>query len=63
MDQDYYSIVPDFQSLLAMYADSNDRRLYSRKDLYMLYRRQYIVDNILTVSDMTDERFSGSFRY
>ena len=63
MDQDYYSIVPDFQSLLAMYADSNDRRLYSRKDLYMLYRRQYIVDNKLTVSDMTDERFSGSFRY
>ena len=63
MDEDYYSIVPDFQSLLAMYADSNDRRLYSRKDLYMLYRRQYIADNKLTVSDMTDERLSGSFRY
>lgn len=63
MDEDYYSIVPDFQSLLAMYADYNDRRLYSRKDLYMLYRRQYIADNKLTVSDMTDERLSGSFRY
>ena len=63
MDEAYYSIVPDFQSLLKMYADSNDRRLYSRKDLYLLYRRRYIADNKLTVVDMTDERFSGSLRY
>lgn len=63
MDEDYYSIVPDFQSLLDMYADSNDRRLYSRKDLYLLYRRRYIADNKLTVLDVTDERFSGSLRY
>lgn len=63
MDEDYYSLVPDFQSLLKMYVDSNDRRLYSKKDLYLLYRRQYIADNKLTVVDMTDERFSGSLRY
>lgn len=63
MDEDYYSIVPDFRSLLAMYADPDDRRLYSRKDLYLLYRRRYIADNRLTVLDVTDERFSGSLRY
>lgn len=63
MDEAYYSIVPDFQSLLKIYADSNDRRLYSRKDLYLLYRRRYIADNKLTVVDMIDERFSGSLRY
>ena len=63
MDEDYYAIVPDFQSLLAMYADPADSRLYSKKDLYTLYRRRYIADNHLSVPDLTDERFSGSFRY
>lgn len=63
MDEDYYGIVPDFRTLLTMYADANDRKLYSRKDLYLLYRKRYIADKKLTVSDMTDERFSGSLRY
>ena len=63
MDEDYFGMVPDFQSLLTMYADVNDKSLYSRKDLYMLYRRRYIEDNNLAVSDLTDERFSGSIRY
>ena len=63
MDEYYYSIIPDFRNLLAMYADSNDRRLYSKKDLYLLYRRRYITDKKLSVLDVTDERFSGSLRY
>ena len=63
MDEDYFGMVPDFQSLLTMYADANDRSLYSRKDLYLLYRRRYIKDNNLAVLDLTDERFSGSIRY
>ena len=63
MDEDYYAVIPDFQSLLTMYADANDKRLYSRKDLYLLYRNRYIADNNLTVPDITDERFSGSLRY
>jgi hypothetical protein len=63
MDEDYFGMVPDFQSLLTMYADANDRSLYSRKDLYLLYRRRYIEDNNLAVLDLTDERFSGSIRY
>lgn len=63
IDEDYFDIVPDFQSLLTLYTDANDRKLYSRKDLYLLYRNRYIADNNLTVSDLTDERFSGSIRY
>jgi hypothetical protein len=63
MDEEYYSILPDFHTLLKLYADSNDRHLYSKKDLYLLYRRRYIADNNLTVLDLSDERFSGSLRY
>ena len=63
MDDDYYNSVPNFQSLLKIYADSDDRRLFSRKDLYLLYRKRYISENNINVLDITDERFSGSFRY
>lgn len=63
MDEDYYSNIPDFQTLLNIYADSNDKHLYSKKDLYLLYRKRYIADNKLNIIDITDERFSGSLRY
>lgn len=63
MDEEYYSIIPDFKSLLNMYADPGDRRLYTKKDLYLLYRRRYIAEHKLTIPDMSDERFSGSIRY
>ena len=63
MDEDYYNKIPDFQSLLERYADSEDLHLYSKKDLYLLYRKRYIEDEHICVSDVTDERFSGSIRY
>lgn len=63
IDEEYYSAVPDFQTLLKLYADPADRHLYTKKALYLLYRRRYIADNHLTVVDLTDERFSGSVRY
>ena len=63
MDEDYHRIIPDFRSLLKIYADPGDRHLYSKKDLYMLYRRRYIAEHKLQVMDLTDERFSGSVRY
>ena len=43
--------------------DLGDRRLYSKKDLYLLYRRRYITEKKLVIPDITDERFSGSLRY
>ena len=63
LDEDYYSRIPDFSGLLDRYADPKDRRLYSKKDLYLLYRRRYITENKLEIPDITDERFSGSLRY
>ena len=63
MDEDYFNSIPDFQSLLEMYLDPNDRHLYSRKDLDLLYRKRYIADKKLTILDVSDERFSGSVRY
>lgn len=62
MDEDYYGSIPDFQSLLKLYADLSDKALYSRKDLYMLYQKRYIAENDIKVLDITDERFSGSMR-
>lgn len=63
MDEEYYSKIPDFQSLLERYIDLNDRHLYSKKDLYLLYRKKYIEQEKLNVLDLVDERFSNSFRY
>ena len=63
LDEDYYGKIPDFQSLLKRYADPDDIHLYSKKDLFLLYRKRYIADEQISVLDVTDERFSGSLRY
>lgn len=63
LDEEYYDKVPDFQSLLERYIDPEDTRLYSKKDLYLLYRKKYIKEENISVLDVTDERFSGSLRY
>jgi hypothetical protein len=63
MDEDYYRTIPCFQTLLKIYASPEDRCLYSKKDLYLLYRRRYISDQKIKIPDVTDERFSGSLRY
>ena len=63
LDEDYYEKIPDFQNLLERYADPEDIHLYSRKDLFLLYRKRYIKDEQISVLDVTDERFSGSLRY
>lgn len=63
LDEDYYRIIPDFHSLLERYADPTDIRLYSKKDLYLLYRKRYIEEENINVTDIADERFSSSLRY
>lgn len=63
LDENYYSAVPSFQALLAKYCDKNDNRLYTKKDLYNIYRNKFIQENNLKIVDITDERFSGSIRY
>ena len=63
LDEDYYDKIPDFQSLLERYAATEDMHLYSKKDLYLLYRKKYMEEEKINVLDVTDERFSGSIRY
>lgn len=63
LDEDHYDKIPDFQNLLERYADPEDIHLYSKKDLFLLYRKRYIEDEKISVLDVTDERFSGSLRY
>jgi len=63
MDEQYFSIIPSFNVLLLRYADPSDERLYSKKDLYMLYRKKFIEENGIQIKDITDERYSGSIRY
>ena len=48
---------------LKKYADSSDNSLYSKKDLYAIYRKRFIRENKLDILDITDERYSGSIRY
>ena len=62
-DDYFYSIIPSFNELLKKYADSSDNSLYSKKDLYAIYRKRFIRENKLDILDITDERYSGSIRY
>lgn len=63
MDDEYYSIIPSFDELLKKYACDDDLSLYSKKDLYMIYRKRYILENNIDINDITDERYCGSVRY
>lgn len=62
-DNKFYSLIPSFNELLVKYSDKNDNRLYSKKDLYAIYRARYIKEKNLKISDINDERYSGSIRY
>ena len=63
MDDEFYSQIPSFDELLEKYADKNDCHLYTKKDLYSIYRTRYFRENNLKITDITDERFCGSIRY
>jgi hypothetical protein len=62
-DEKYYSIIPSFNELLTIYCDKNDKKLYTKKDLYMIYRKKYIDEKNIIIKDINDERYSGSIRY
>lgn len=63
MDEEYFKVIPSFQELLKKYADDKDKHLYTKKDLYFLYRRRFVEENGMDIPDIMDERFSGSLRY
>lgn len=62
-DEIYYSTIPSFKELLIMYCDESDNYLYSKKDLYLIYRKKFIKENNIIIDDISDERFSGSVRF
>ena len=63
LDNKYYEVIPSFSELLKLYANENDHHLYSKKDIYFLYRNKYIKDNKIQIQEVNDERYSGSIRY
>jgi hypothetical protein len=56
LDDAYYGAVPPFSELLSRYGDRDGRKLYSARDLYMVYQRRYIRENNLDIYDVNDER-------
>lgn len=63
LDNNYYDVIPSFAHLLKKYADENDHHLYSKKDLYLIYRNRYIQENNIQIQEVNDERYSGSIRF
>ena len=61
MDNDFYSKIPTFELLLKLYHNYSNKCLYSKKDLYALYRKRYIKENKLAIEDI-DERYTNSIR-
>ena len=56
LDDEYYKIIPNFESLIKQYGNLNGNRMYSARDLYMTYQRRYIEDRHISIYDIHDER-------
>ena len=56
LDDEYYKIIPNFESLIKQYGNLNGNRMYSARDLYMTYQRRYIEDRHISIYDSHDER-------
>lgn len=56
LDDEYYKIIPNFESLIKQYGNLNGNRMYSARDLYMTYQRRYIEDHHISIYDINDER-------
>lgn len=56
LDDEYYKIIPNFESLIKQYGNLNGNRMYSARDLYMTYQRRYIEDYHISIYDINDER-------
>ena len=63
MDEAYYGSMPALDELIRLYAFEGDERLYSLKDMGILYRQRYRAEHGISIPDVTDERYSGSIRY
>ncbi len=62
-DDAYYAAVPGFRELLDRYGDPHGTKLYGKRDLYQHYQKIYLKESGISVTDVTDERFSGTRRF
>lgn len=63
LDDEYYRVVPDMDTLMEMYGDTDSDLFYSARDLYLNYQRRYIEEQHIEVYDINDERQCFSRRY
>lgn len=63
LDDTYYQTIPSFAQLLETYGDPNGTKLYSSRDLYLHYQKQYITDHNIKIYDINDERQCFSRRF
>ena len=63
LDDVYYSVIPDVETLMEVYGDSDCDLFYSARDLYLNYQRRYIEEHHIEIYDVNDECQCFSRRY
>jgi hypothetical protein len=63
LDDSYYAVIPSLIELIKKYSHITSTKLYSKKQLYYKYQKQYIKENELDIYDINDETHSFSVRY
>lgn len=63
LDDAYYSVIPNAETLMKSYGDADGELFYSARDLYLNYQRRYIEEHQMDVYDVNDERQCFSRRY
>ena len=63
LDEAYYQTVPTIEALSDRYGDPQGECLYSQRDLYQKWQKQFLFETGLRPYDVTDERQSGSRRF
>lgn len=56
LDDAYYRVIPDFETLLKAYGDAASTKMYSARDLYLHYQTRYIEEHQIRICDINDER-------
>ena len=63
LDEAYYNALPPVPELMECYGNPDSEELYSFRDLFLHYGRQYFRDHPMELYDVTDERNCFSRRY
>ena len=61
MDEEFYTRLPDIETLARLYGKPENNQLFRFRDLYLQWQKRYLHDHPI-FPDMTDERYSFSTR-